>query len=59
MAKDKSKPKVHKDLDGLNININAFGELSSNTDIDKINNFLNKNVEDKKFIDRDDLKKDK
>lgn len=62
MAKKKKKkneiPKVHKDLDGFNMNINSFGEISSSFSIDKINKFLNDNVEDKKLKDRDDLKSD-
>lgn len=67
MAKDNSKkedpkPKVHKELDGLEISINQFGEIKSNMDIEKINEFLNKNVDDKKLAERqdyDDLKKGK
>lgn len=43
------KPEVHKDLEGFEMNINEFGEITTNTDIDKLNKFLNKNVEDKKF----------
>lgn len=51
MAKKKEdkKPKVHEELKGMNIEINSFGEIKSNIDIDKINAFLNKNVEDKKL----------
>ncbi|MEB2779525.1 hypothetical protein [Algoriphagus persicinus] len=61
MTKKKKKngdPKVHQDLDGFKMNINSFGEISSSFSIDKINDFLNKNVEDKKLKDRDDLKSD-
>lgn len=47
--KEDKKPTVHKDLKGMNIEINSFGEIVSNIDIDKINDFLNKNVEDKKL----------
>lgn len=50
----KKKPKVHKDLQGFEVSINQFGELSSNMNIEKINEFLNKNVEDKKLTDRDE-----
>jgi hypothetical protein len=50
----KKKPKVHKELDGFEVSINQFGELSSNMDIEKINEFLNKNVDDKKLAERDD-----
>lgn len=59
--KDKEKARVHKDLDGLELNVDSFGEITSNMSIDKLNTFLNKNVEDKKLKDRedlDDLKKD-
>ena len=52
--KDKKKPKVHPDLEGFDIKIDSFGEISSTLDIDKINEFLIKNVEDKKLKDRDD-----
>lgn len=58
MAKKKKKntdPKVHEDLKGFKMDINSFGEISSSFSIDKINEFLNKNVEDKKLKDRDDL----
>jgi hypothetical protein len=51
---NKKKPKVHKELDGFEVSINQFGELSSNMDIEKINEFLNKNVDDKKLAERDD-----
>ncbi|MEQ6167052.1 MULTISPECIES: hypothetical protein [unclassified Ekhidna] len=53
--KDKEKARVHKDLDGLELNVDSFGEISSSMPIDKLNKFLNKNVEDKKLKDRDDL----
>lgn len=52
MPKKKSKkgePKVHEDLKGFKININEFGEIQSSLNINDINEFLNKNVEDKKL----------
>ena len=49
------KPKVHKDLEGFNIEINEFGEIKSTMDADQLNAFLNKEVVDKKLKDRDDL----
>lgn len=52
---DNTKPKVSKELEGLNIKVNSFGEIKTNYDIDKINEFLNKSVDDKKLRDRDDL----
>jgi hypothetical protein len=48
------KPKVHKDLQGFEISIDQFGELKSNMNIEKINEFLDKNVDDKKLAERDD-----
>lgn len=47
-------PRVHKDLNGFNISINSFGEITSTIDIDKINQFLNKHVDDKKLRSRDE-----
>ena len=49
------KPKVHKDLEGFDITIDSFGEIKSSIDIEKINQFLNDNVDDKKLRDRGDL----
>lgn len=56
-VKDKTteKPRVHKDLSGFDIEINSFGEIRSSYDIDKINAFLNRNVDDKKLRHREDL----
>ena len=51
----KGKPEVHDELKGFEIEINEFGEIISNLEVDKINKFLNKNVEDKKLVDRSDL----
>ncbi len=61
MAKKEEKAKVHKDLEGLDLKVDSFGEIKSSMSVDKINTFLNKNVEDKKLKDREDideLKKD-
>ncbi len=52
--KNTKKPKVHEELEGFNIKINSFGEVVSNIEIDKINEFLDENVEDKKLMDRDE-----
>jgi hypothetical protein len=55
--KKKEKPSVNPELEGFNIEIDSFGELKTNFSIDKINEFLNKNVEDKKLVDRKDYPK--
>ena len=59
--KGKPKPKVHKELQGFDISIDSFGEIKSNMNIEKINAFLNENVDDKKLAEREDQneKKDK
>ena len=49
------KPKVASELNGFDIQIDTFGEIKSNMTIDKINDFLNEKVDDKKLRDRDDL----
>ncbi len=46
------KPEVHKDLKGFNIRINEFGEIITNFEIDKLNEFLDENIEDKKLRGR-------
>jgi len=52
----KEKPRVHKELDGFDIQINTFGEIVTSFEIDKINEFLNKTVDDKKLRHRKDLR---
>lgn len=51
----KDTPKVNPELEGFDIKIDPFGEIKTNFNIDRINEFLNKNVDDKKLRDRDDL----
>ena len=51
MAKKDKKLKVHKELEGFDIKIDENGEIISNLSIDELNEFLDKNVEDKKLID--------
>ena len=36
-------------LEGLELKINKLGEITSSLDMDKINKFLDENVEDKKL----------
>ncbi len=56
MAKkeEKKKPNVHESLEGFNIKINAFGEMETTIPVDKLNAFLNENVEDKKLTGGDE-----
>jgi hypothetical protein len=53
-SKKQGKPRVHKELSGFEISIDQFGELKSNMAIEKLNEFLDENVDDKKLIERDE-----
>lgn len=59
MPKPKSpkKPRVHSKLKGFEVSIDQFGELKSNLPIEKLNEFLNENVDDKKLAEREDYDK--
>lgn len=50
MKKD-GDAEVHKDLEGFDIGVNEFGEIKTNLAVDKLNSFLNKNLDDKKIGD--------
>jgi hypothetical protein len=52
-VKKEDLPKVHKELEGFDISINSFGEINRTIDIEKINQFLNKNMDDKKLRNRE------
>lgn len=58
MPPKKDLPRVHKELSGFDIEINSFGEINTTFSIDKINEFLNKNVDDKKLRHRSDSKEE-
>jgi hypothetical protein len=46
------KPKVNPELEGFDITINSFGEIMPTHNIDKLNQFLNKHIDDKKLRNR-------
>jgi hypothetical protein len=52
--KARPKPRVHKDLDGLEVSVDPFGEIQSSMKIERLIEFLNKNVDDKKLAERED-----
>jgi len=54
VKKEGPKAKVHQELSGFEVTINEFGEIRSNMKVEKINEFLNKNVEDKKLIEKEE-----
>ena len=53
MNKD-GKPIVHSELEGFDIKVNEFGQIQGNLDIDALNQFLDKNVEDKKLLSEEE-----
>lgn len=58
----KKKPRVHSQLEGFEVSIDQFGELKSSMPIEKLNKFLNENVDDNKLDDREgflELKKER
>jgi hypothetical protein len=57
--KEGPKPKVHQELSGFEVKINEFGEIRSNMNIEKLNEFLDRNVEDKKLIEKEETEKKK
>ncbi len=48
----KGKPEVHEELEGFDIKINEFGEITSSFEVERLNKFLNKHVDDKKFKEK-------
>jgi hypothetical protein len=53
-SKKQGKPRVHKELKGFEVSIDQFGELKSSMNIEKINSFLDKNVDDKKLLEKEE-----
>ena len=43
------KTKFHQELEGFDLKVSAFGEMQSSFSIDKLNHFLDQQVEDKKL----------
>lgn len=54
MAKKKKKDKSEaaEELEGFDIKINEFGEITSSKKVDELNEFLDEHVEDKKLKNR-------
>ncbi len=48
------RPPFHESLKGYDIRVNQFGEMESTFEIDKLNEFLNKEVHDKKLEPKSD-----
>ena len=54
----KKSPTVHEELNGFDIKINAFGEITSNLNIERLNQFLNEKVDDIKLRDQKKAKEE-
>lgn len=50
----REKGKVHKEIKNFEIRINKFGQLEKNMSNEDLNQFLNKNVADKKLTANDE-----
>lgn len=46
----KKEAEVHKDLKGFDISLDSFGQMTSNLSVDRLNEFLNSNINDKRLI---------
>ena len=47
--KKRGTSKVHPELEGLDVRLNSYGQISSSVSLDELNAFLNKKVLDKKL----------
>ncbi len=56
-SKKQGKPRVHKELSGFEVSIDQFGELKTSMNIEKINSFLDKNVDDKKLLEKEETER--
>jgi hypothetical protein len=56
-AEETPSIRVSDKLKNFDIYINSFGEIVSNYDVDKINDYLNQNIDDKKLKNRTDWDK--
>ena len=48
-AKRRQLPDVHPDLEGFDVRLNAFGEVDMTIPIDRLNDFLDREVDDPKL----------
>jgi hypothetical protein len=55
--KKKEKEAVHEKLKGFDIRVNEFGQLITSQPVEKINRFLDENVEDKKLLEKESVEK--
>lgn len=48
-AKQRPLPDVHPDLEGFDVRLNPFGEVDMTIPIDRLNDFLDRKVDDPKL----------
>jgi hypothetical protein len=56
---EEERAQVNPELEGFEVKIDSFGEIKSNLDIEKINEFLNRNLYDKKLKNLPNEEEDK
>ncbi|MBL7817443.1 MAG: hypothetical protein JNL70_20725 [Saprospiraceae bacterium] len=57
--KPKKTGKKKTEIGKFDMGINEFGELTTTINLDKINDFLNQNVSDKKLVEKEETEKAK
>lgn len=50
--KKEEESKVNPELKGLDIRVNELGEIEANISIEKLNDFLDRNVKDRKLEEK-------
>ena len=45
----RKEAEAHEELKGFDIKVDPFGKMESNLPIEKINEFLNKNIDDRRL----------
>lgn len=50
--KKKTEAKVHPELKGLDLSVNSFGQIITNVSIEKLNDFLDDKVIDRKLEEK-------
>jgi hypothetical protein len=56
--KKKKSTKKQLDPENLNMGINEFGELTTNINLEELNEFLNQNVADRKLQEKEDKERE-
>ena len=57
--KKRTEAKVHPELKGLDLRVNSFGQIITNVSIEKLNDFLDDKVIDRKLEEKKETEKNK